>query len=377
MTPRGPLNVLLASLATVGIQALMLSPLVPDIAAGLATGVKEVGFGAGAYGAGVALAALLAAPRLGRWPKRTAIRLAFAVLAAALLVCGLAGDWRIFAAGQFAVGLASGVIIPGTYALTADIADPADRAQAMGRVLFGWSVSMVAGVPIASLLSAAVGWRGTFMVVAAIAVTMVAGGSFLPRGTISAAGGNGGAFRFLRIPGAAIGYGATFAYMIGFYQTYTFIGDHVRSLHGKGAWLGGAISLAYGLGFGAGVVFDRWIDARGPRRLMPLGLFLVGLNYVLLPIAALSAPAVAAYPFLWGLANHFCMTCLVSFIGTLSAEERGALMGFFSFVTYVALGLGGALYGPVYDAYGFAAASLAATLTLWIAAVAALPRKSI
>jgi pimeloyl-ACP methyl ester carboxylesterase len=34
------------------------------------------------YGAGVALMALLAAPRLGHWPKRTAIRCAFAILAA-------------------------------------------------------------------------------------------------------------------------------------------------------------------------------------------------------------------------------------------------------------------------------------------------------
>ncbi|MBM3520564.1 MAG: MFS transporter [Alphaproteobacteria bacterium] len=245
MTPRRPLNVLLASRATVGIQALMLSPLVPDIAAGLATGVKEVGFGAGAYGGGVALAALLAAPRLGRWPKRTAIRIAFAVLSVALLVCGLAGDWRVFAFGQFVVGLASGIIIAGTYALTADIADPADRAQATGRVLFGWSVSMVAGVPFASLLSAAIGWRGTFMVVAAIAALMVVGGSLLPRGTIAATGEATRPFRLLRLPGAALGYGATFAYMIGFYQTYTFIGDHVRLLHGKGAWLGGAISLAY------------------------------------------------------------------------------------------------------------------------------------
>ena len=66
------------------------------------------------------------------------------------------------------------------------------------------------------------------------------------------------------------------------------------------------------------------------------------------------------------------MTCLVSFIGTLSAEERGALMGFFSFVTYVALGLGGALYGPVYDAYGFAATSLAATRVVWSGVAVAL-----
>src|SRR5437899_1473353 len=115
MTASRPLLLLTLSIAAVGIQALMLSPLVPDIAAGLATGAKQVGYAAGAYGAGVAVSALLAAPRLGNWPKRTAIRAAFTLLAAALLLCGLAWDWWVLVGGQFAVGLGSGVIIPATY----------------------------------------------------------------------------------------------------------------------------------------------------------------------------------------------------------------------------------------------------------------------
>jgi predicted MFS family arabinose efflux permease len=174
----------------------------------------------------------------------------------------------------------------------------------------------------------------------------------------------------LRMPGALVGYGATFAYMIGFYQTYTFIGDHVRNLHDTGAWLAGAITLSYGLGFGGGVIFDTWIDARGPRRVMALGLVLVGLNYLALPYATQSVAATVTYPVLWGLANHLCMTAIVSFLGSLSAARRGTIMGLFSFVTYVALAAGGALYGSVYDAYGFFAVSFAATATLWIAALA-------
>ena len=69
---RTPLLLLTLSIAAVGIQALMLSPLLTDIAAGLGTQAKEIGFAASAYGVGVASAALLAAPQLGRWPKRAA-----------------------------------------------------------------------------------------------------------------------------------------------------------------------------------------------------------------------------------------------------------------------------------------------------------------
>ncbi len=367
---RRPLWLLTLSLAAVGIQALMLSPLLTDIAKGLDTGAKQIGFASGAYGIGVAASALLAAPRLGKWRKRTAIRIAFSVLAVGLLICTAATAWQVLAAGQLIAGLASGVIIPATYALTGDISRPGERSRALGRVLFGWSVSMVAGVPLAAVLSAFAGWRGTFLIVAVISALMVVAGALLPKTVghdeserVSYAG-------TLRTPGVLLGYIATFSYMIGFYQTYTFIGDHVRQLHGTGAWLGGAISMSYGLGFGAGVIFDKWIDTTGPRKLLALGLFLVGLNYAVLPFAAQSLVAVTIYPVLWGLANHFCMTTLVSYLGSLSAERRGAIMGLFSFVTYVSVGVAGAVYGSVYTGRGFFAVAFAATATLWTTAIA-------
>ncbi len=118
------------------------------------------------------------------------------------------------------------------------------------------------------------------------AAAMPFAGALLPR---TPAVGLGERVRYadvLRLPGAWTGYLSTFAYMIAFYQTYTFIGDHVRQTHGAGAWLGGSISLSYGLGFGLGVVFDKWIDAKGPVRMLPLGLTLVGINYLVLPFAA-------------------------------------------------------------------------------------------
>ncbi len=372
---RTPLLLLTLSIAAVGIQALMLSPLLTDIAAGLGTQAKEIGFAASAYGVGVASAALLAAPQLGRWPKRAAIRIAFAVLAFSLFLCAFAWDWRVLAGAQLIAGLASGVIIPATYALTGDIAPPDRRSQDLGKVLFGWSIAMVAGVPLAAVLSAFVGWRGTFLIVGAVAAIMPFAGALLPK--VTSFGTVGERVRYmdvLRLPGAWVGYLSTFAYMIAFYQTYTFIGDHVRQTHGAGAWLGGTISLAYGIGFGVGVVFDKVIDRKGPTCMLPLGLALVSINYIVLPFAAERVLTVMAWPFFWGLANHFCMTVLVSYMNSLSPRLRGTIMGLFSFTTYFSLGTAGAVYGPVYQAHGFFAVSLASAATVAVAALIALRR---
>ena len=372
---RTPLLLLTLSIAAVGIQALMLSPLLTDIAAGLGTQAKEIGFAASAYGVGVASAALLAAPQLGRWPKRAAIRIAFAVLAFSLFLCAFAWDWRVLAGAQLIAGLASGVIIPATYALTGDIAPPDRRSQDLGKVLFGWSIAMVAGVPLAAVLSAFVGWRGTFLIVGAVAAIMPFAGALLPK--VTSFGTVGERVRYmdvLRLPGAWVVYLSTFAYMIAFYQTYTFIGDHVRQTHGAGAWLGGTISLAYGIGFGVGVVFDKVIDRKGPTCMLPLGLALVSINYIVLPFAAERVLTVMAWPFFWGLANHFCMTVLVSYMNSLSPRLRGTIMGLFSFTTYFSLGTAGAVYGPVYQAHGFFAVSLASAATVAVAALIALRR---
>jgi len=366
------LFLLMFGIAAVGVQALMLSPLLTDIARSLSAGAKEIGFASAAYGIGVAVAALLSAPRLGAWEKRKVLRIAFVVMAAGLGICALSWDWRLLVAGQAITGLAAGVIIPGTYAFTAEISAPQKRSQAIGRVLFGWSVAMVGGVPLAAALSAWVDWRGIFLIVAGLSLFMVVMMGLLPRGAVAPSLQTTTYRTALSVPGALLGLGATFCYMIGFYQTYTFMGDHVRGLHGAGAWLGGLISLSYGIGFGAGVVFDKWIDRTGPGRVMAGALFLVGLNYAVLPFVTSQVWTIATYPFLWGLANHLCMTSLVSYLGQAPIEKRSTIMGLFSFTTYLAVGVGGAIYGSVYDQFGFLAVSLAATATLWLGATAVL-----
>lgn len=362
------LLILMCGIAAVGIQALMLSPMLPDIARALVAGPVEIGIASGAYGVGVALAALLAAPRLGQWPKRQAMQIAFAVIAAGLALCAAAFDWRVLVAGQFITGLAAGVIIPGTYALTADLTPDHMRSRAMGRVIFGWSVAMVAGVPLAAILSDLVDWRGTFIAVALISAVMIFGIGLLPRAEAIAASRPVPYRRVLAVKGIPLVLVATFVFMIGFYQTYTFLGDHARHLHQAGAWLGGLIACSYGIGFGLAVFFDGFIDRMGPARLMAAALFVVGINYILLPFATLNLWTAIAYPVVWGLVQHVGMNVLVSYIGAAPAAERSTAMGLFSFITYVAVGIGGAVYGSVYAAYGFFATSLAATASLWVGA---------
>ena len=70
-----------------------------------------------------------------------------------------------------------------------------------------------------------------------------------------------------------------------------------RTVGAEGAHLKLALGRLDAIGFGLGVVFDKWIDRKGPTRMLPLGLLLVGLNYVVLPFAAERIVTVAGWPF--------------------------------------------------------------------------------
>lgn len=351
------LYLLMAGIATVGLQALMLSPMLTDIMAALRVSPAEIGLASGCYGIGVAVSAFLAAPRLDTWPRRQALRASLLVMAAALALCGAAWSWPVLVLGQLAIGAAAGILIPGTYALASELSAESERTQALGRVVLGWSVALCGGVPLSALLTDALGWRMTFFAVAALALVSCLAFALLPEPARSEAPDRVGYREALDAPGALLLLGGTFAFMFGFYATYTFLGDHLRGLHASGAWLGGVVAMTYGLGFGLATMADSWINRFGPAKVVGPALACVGLNYIVLPVVSQAIAAVIVYALLWGVIAHFAMTSLVSALSRSPARVRGALIALFSVTTYVAQAVGGILMGTVYAAYGFAVAS--------------------
>jgi predicted MFS family arabinose efflux permease len=357
------------AIATVGLQALMVAPLLTDMARDLAVGPAAIGRANGLYGAGVAVAALIAAPRLDRWPRRRALAFALVALGLALAGCALAADAVMLSVAMVACGLAAGVILPATYALAGDLAPQELRSRAVGRVIVGWSVAMVLGVPAAALLAEQLGWRGAYAVIAGIAGIAALSVLSLP----AAARPEGARLVPYRValaqPGVVRLLVMTLAYMMAFYGCYTFLTDHLRATDDLGPSLGGWISLSYGLGFGVAVLGDGLLDRWGPWRVAaPSFLVLAGLM-LLLPQAAAESPwAVVALALPWGVVNHFGLNVLVSLLSSGEPALRGAVMGLYSAVTYVAHFLAGAGLGMVYAGAGFTAVAVVAAIGLAVAA---------
>jgi len=369
--------ILTAGIAVVGSNSLVLSPILGDVAQAMATTPVAVSRAIAAYGGATALSAFLLAPQIDRIRPRRALGAGMAGLVAAMLLSAVAMHWAMLTAAQALAGFGAGVILPSIYTLATSIAPAGQSSRVLGRVLTGWSISMVAGVPVAAVIAESLGWRTVFVALAGLAALALPGIARLPaQDGLSPEGrpqaprpGPAALVAPLAYPGVPALLLICLAYMGAFYGVYAFIGDHVRATLGLSAGRAGLIVLTYGLGFGAASLGDGLIDRLGPRRIFPVIFTVAAAIYALMVPAAHSFAAIAVLTGLWGFTNHFGLNILVLLLSQAKPEARGAVLGLNSAVTYLGVLVGTGLAGIGYATAGFpplalgaAAACLAAAL---------------
>ncbi|BBK41273.1 MFS transporter [Allostella vacuolata] len=365
--------VLMAAVAAIGSNSLVLSPLLGDVAASLATDPVAVSRAIAAYGGMTALSALLSGPQIDRFGQRRALLAGLVLLADGMALSAAAPGWIALAGGQAVAGLGAGIALPAIYGLATLTAAPGRESRALGRVLTGWSVAMVAGVPAAAAIADRFGWRSVFVLLAGVMAAALIGCCRLP--AVRPAEPRRPAAPLLaplRLPAVGRLLLVCLAFMGAFYGTYAFFGAHVRQALGLSAGEAGILVAAYGLGFAAAGLGDRWIDRLGARRLHPAVLLATAGIYALMVPAPAGIPAAAALAGAWGLANHFGLNILVLRLAAAAPQARGAVLGLNSAVTYLAVLLGVAGAGWVHPAIGFSGIAAAAALLSAMAAAIAL-----
>jgi MFS transporter, DHA1 family, inner membrane transport protein len=149
--------------------------LLPQIARGVAVSVPSGGHVISAYALGVVVGAPLLAGLGARLPRRTLLVGLMAAFAAGNLLSALAPTYGLLIAARFVAGLPHGAYFGVAALVAADLAGPERRGRAVSRVLLGLSVANVVGVPAATWLGQALGWRAAFAAAAGLALATVAG----------------------------------------------------------------------------------------------------------------------------------------------------------------------------------------------------------
>jgi predicted MFS family arabinose efflux permease len=358
--------VLTAGVVVVGAQAFVLAPLLPDVAAGLGSTTAEAGRALSTYGAGIVASALVLGRGLDTLPRRAVLMAGMSALAVAAAGSAVAPHWSLLALAQLLGGVGVGVVLPATYALAAELAPPGAAARATGRVLTGWSIALVAGVPLAAVLGDAVGWRAAFGALAALCAAQASLYALLP--AASPGGPSRGALiAALRAPGVAALLTGVLAFMAAFYGVFAFVGVEVRTVHGGGATTAGLVALAYGIGFGVAAGADRLLDRLGTARLVAPALALLAAVYLALAATTRAYALFLAIAVVWGLVNHVGLTLLLSRLAEVAPGLRGAVLALNTAATYGGAAVAGALAGPVYERVGFGWLAVTAAVLLALA----------
>jgi predicted MFS family arabinose efflux permease len=355
----------------IGANSLALGPIAPRVAESFSSGVPAVMAASAAFGIGTAASALLLAGLIDRFDAGRVLRLALLAFLAALAASAAAPVLAAFVGAQLLAGLAAGVALPAIYTLAALAAPPGRESDTLGVVLFGWTLSMVAGVSLSAVIADMVGWRMVYAIVVAAGLAAMAGTTKLTAGGNATGRAAPSPLSALRVPGILPLLIACAAFMASFYGVYGYVGDHLGRALGLPVSAGGLLALCYGLGFGATTFLDRWIDRLGPARLLPAFFLAVGGVYLAMTVAAASYIALLGVVFLWGMANHAGLNVLIQRLAALDPGRRGAIMGLNSGVTYLALFAGTAGFGPLYARAGFPALAGLAVALMLVAALAA------
>ena len=361
------------AVSVVGSNGLALSPILSDVARTFSTSALTVSTAISAYGAATAASAFFLAARIDRIGIRRSLLGAMVALIAALVLSACAPHWIVLTLAQALAGAAAGVILPAAYGSASLVAAPGQEARTLGRVIAGWSVSLVAGVPLSALISDAVGWRVTYGTLALCAAIALLGLRKLPERRAE----NPAPLRLSRLL-APLSYRdvpalllACLAFSSAFYGVYAFLADHVRTLLALSAGQVGFIAFAYGAGFLlAGIAGAPLIERLGPRRALPLALGAISLVYLGLLPAAHSLTAVLAIATLWGAASQLSLNLLVLLLSRARPEERGAVLGLNTCTTYLGASIGTAIAGTLYSHVGFDVLGLCAAAALAVAALA-------
>ncbi|RAZ92617.1 MFS transporter [Mesorhizobium hawassense] len=376
--PRAPIPaaayLLTGCIAVIGSNSLVLGPIAPAVAASFATSVPAVMTAAAAFGLGTSASALFLARYIDRIGARRMLQGALLLLAIALVASALAPTVVLLVAAQLVAGIAAGIAMPAIYASSAAIAPPGRESGTIGVVLTGWTLSMVAGVSLSAVLADLIHWRAVFAAVALLAATAVAGLAMSALPDSRKTGPAPSPLGALAVSGILPLLIACGAFMTAFYGVYGYLGDHLHEALAEPVSANGLAAVAYGLGFGAAALLDSLIDRLGARRVMPFAYLLVAAVYVAIALASGSFGLLLASIAVWGLANHFGLNVLVMRLTALDPSRRGTIMGLNSAVTYLAVTVGTAGFGPLYTSLGFANCALIAAGLMLVAASAAIRR---
>lgn len=251
----------------IGTTEFVIVGLIPTIAADLGVSLPSAGLLVSLYALGVAVGAPVLTALTGRVPRKTLLVALMVLFTLGNVIAWMAPGYGSLIVARVLTGLAHGVFFSIGSIIATSVVPKEKAASAIAIMFTGLTVALVTGVPLGTFIGQHLGWRATFLAVAALGVIALIGSLlFVPRNLQRSEPATFGQQlsvlaqpRLLLVYAiTALGYGGTFL-------SFTYLASILQDVSGFSANAVSGVLLVYGVSVAIGNLWGgRLADRRGP-----------------------------------------------------------------------------------------------------------------
>lgn len=322
--------------------------LLSDIAESFGNTESQTGIMITIYAWVVALASLPLMLVFAKTENRKLMLSVTALFTFSHILSGFAGDFNMLMISRIGVACAHAIFWSIVTPFAVKIAPQGKESAALSLVVCGSSVAMIVGLPLGRTIGLLLGWRATFLVIAAVAAMILAALAILLPKTPS---DSGISLRklpaLIKSPALRNIYLVTVIAITGHFTGYSYIEPFLAQVAGFGEnWITIVLTIFGIVGLIGSFIFSRSYS-RHPYRFMKLAAGGICIFLLCLRAAALTPATLVLLCILWGFAINFFNLVFQSEIIRCAPQGTAVAMSIYSGIYNVGIGAGALIGGYV------------------------------
>ncbi|MEH7464840.1 MFS transporter [Bacillus thuringiensis] len=339
-----PMLILLAIVAFfIGMDSLVVSPLIPDIAKSTSTSMERGGWLITSYALFYGLTAPFFGPVSDKFGRKQMIVTGMVIFSIGTFCTGLSQNFNTILIFRALTGLAGAMVMPSIFALIGDKIPYKMRGAAMGVIMGAMVGSTVLGVPIGAFLTSVGNWQWTFYgigVLAMLVAFIIMG--LLPKtpatnqipvsapsaivSSIKTAFTNTSVFFALL---------STFLWTVSLQGMFSYIGVYYKGNFDFSVEKTGMVIFLAGAGSIIGnIIGGKLADKIGKKAVVSIATIIAAVGVVSFTLLTEHVILAVIVHIIWSTAIGFGQSSLTALISELSPKVRGTVMALNSSAMY-------------------------------------------
>ncbi|WP_243526708.1 MFS transporter [Bacillus pseudomycoides] len=330
----------------IGMDSLVVSPLIPDIAKATATSMEKGGWLITSYALFYGLTAPFFGPISDKFGRKQMIVTGMFIFSIGTFCTGLTQDFSTILVFRALTGLSGAMIMPSIFALIGDKIPYKMRGTAMGMIMGAMVGSTVLGVPIGAFLTSMGNWQWTFygigilaMVVAFIIIGILPKTPPTNQIPVSAPMAMVSAIK-TAFTNTSVFFAlfSTFLWTVSLQGMFSYIGVYYKENFDFSVEKTGMIIFLAGAGSIIGnVIGGKLADKIGKKAIVSIATIIAAVGVVSFSLLTEHVISAIIAHVLWSTSIGFGQSSLTALISELNPKIRGTVMALNSSAMYIGM----------------------------------------